>query len=251
MSKTKTKYAVERKDADAKLIEQVAQVLGMVAKNRYSTSAIYAAHNAVMGLKETPESCTSCLVSRAKTLREWYDTKFDKQKIRAIVMDATAGAAGRVEKPAPVKETPAAAKPKQDDAFDLKAYMEQVGTEAGLGDDSTRDDIIAGLELLLDGEHPEAAREHMQAMYDELVANRDDADPNAPAYEAPAEGVTRYPRAADEVPFDYTPSADDALKGTIKGADGSNVKAGTYTMADGTTIAVSVGGKASIKDDVI
>lgn len=46
----------------------------------------------------------------------------------------------------------------------------------------------------------------------------------------------------------FTPSAEDPAKGTITNADGSKVKAGTYTAADGTVIAVQpVGGKATIK----
>lgn len=47
--------------------------------------------------------------------------------------------------------------------------------------------------------------------------------------------------------MDFTPSAENATKGTILNADGSKVKIGTYTAADGTIIAVSAGGKASIK----
>lgn len=77
------------------------------------------------------------------------------------------------------------------------------------------------------------------------------SDPSHPNFVAPALGVVRYPMGEDALPFDFTPSEDDVLKGTVKAADGTNVKAGTYTAADGTIIAVSVGNKATLKDDVL
>lgn len=91
------------------------------------------------------------------------------------------------------------------------------------------------------------------ALVNDAVANigPDYLDPMHPNFQAPAIGVTRYPMGEGSIPLDFTPSENDALKGTIKGADGANVKAGTYAAADGTTIAVSVGNKATIKDDLI
>lgn len=54
------------------LLDQVKAVLEDKANNKYSTSKIYAAHNAVFNKTETPESCASCLRKRAEALLKWY-----------------------------------------------------------------------------------------------------------------------------------------------------------------------------------
>ena len=54
------------------LLDQVKAVLEDKANNKYSTSKIYAAHNAVFNKTETPESCASCLRKRADALLKWY-----------------------------------------------------------------------------------------------------------------------------------------------------------------------------------
>lgn len=54
------------------ILDQVKAVLEDKAQNKYSTSKIYAAHNAVFNLNETPESCASCLRKRADALIKWY-----------------------------------------------------------------------------------------------------------------------------------------------------------------------------------
>jgi len=61
-------------------------------------------------------------------------------------------------------------------------------------------------------------------------------------------GVTRYPMP-EGMPIDFTPDEDSDVKGTVKYADGSKVKAGTYTTVNGLQIAVQPGGKANIKDE--
>jgi len=188
------KKKITRKDAPKELIAQVQEVIAMADKNRYSVSRIFAAHNAVFGLNDTPQSCTSCLTTRAAALRTWYG---DTGKVNVEHNPKTGNDL--------VNETAAA-----------------IGAQGGA-----------------------------PAKVQNPVQVTGDKDPNAPQYDAPAKGVTRYPMPEDGIPLDFTPSADNALKGTILHADGSNVKAGTYTAADGTTIAVSVGNKATIKDDLI
>lgn len=249
---SKSKYAIARKDAPAKTLNAVKAVIEKADKNRYSVSAIYAAHNEVMGLRETPQGCTSCLVSRVSTLRAWLgsDKQVDTQALRNAVLNATHNPQTGNAFISEAAKTAAS----QDTGLSgdqLKEYIENAAKELGLSEDSTREEFIAGLSLLSEGEHPEEVKAQLQALIEKLQSEDPANDPNAPQYAAPAEGVTRYPMGDDAVPFDFTPSADDALKGTIKAADGTNVKAGTYTAADGTVIAVSVGNKATIKDDVL
>lgn len=55
------------------VVAQVEAVLADKKKNRYSTSGIYAAHNAVFNKNEAPQSCASCLKKRAEALEKWYN----------------------------------------------------------------------------------------------------------------------------------------------------------------------------------
>lgn len=296
MSKQK---GIARKGADKKTVALVEDVLAMAAKNRYSVSKIFAAHNAVFELKEQAQSCASCLTIRVSALRKWYGEpqQIDNPEAfrNAVLGDTTpAQTAGLTDE-------------------QVKTYIENAAKELGLSEDSTREEFLAALTQLEQGQHPaevttrlKEAIESLQAQdavagpaawteartatmginegstdaerltalqsigvdefpsedhaqfvaneiteYEARIAGPDYLDPTHPNHVAPAKGVTRYPMGEGLIPLDFTPSKDDALKGTIRGADGSNVKADTYTTADGTTIAVSVGNKATIKDDLI
>lgn len=239
-----SKKGIARKGADKKTVALVEDVLAMAAKNRYSVSKIFAAHNAVFELKEQAQSCASCLTTRVSALRKWYGEpqQIDNPEAfrNAVLGDTT---------PA---QTTGSKQPVQGPA----AWTEARTATMGINEGSTDAERLTALQSIGADEFP--SEDHAQFVageiteYEARIAAQDPAkDPNAPQFDAPAEGVTRYPLGEGLIPFDFTPSKDDALKGTIKGADGSNVKAGTYTTADGTTIAVSVGNKATIKDDLI
>lgn len=199
-----SKKGIARKGADKKTVAVVEDVLAMAAKNRYSVSKIFAAHNAVFELKEQAQSCASCLTTRVSALRKWY------------------GEAAPVDNPEAYRN----------------AVLGQTSATQTTGKVNVAHNPKTGNALVNEA----AAAQDVELDY---------LDPTHPNHVAPAKGVTRYPMGEGLIPFDFTPSKDDALKGTVKGADGSNVKAGTYTAADGTTIAVSVGNKATIKDDLI
>jgi hypothetical protein len=67
----KTKKGVDYCKATPDLVKQVKGVIADADKHTYSVSKVYAAHNAVFGLRETPQTCSSCLRNRARNLREW------------------------------------------------------------------------------------------------------------------------------------------------------------------------------------
>lgn len=71
MKKSKTSAAVAFAAVEPALIEQVEGVLASAAKNKYQASVVYAAHNQVFGLRETPEVCASCNIKRVAALRKW------------------------------------------------------------------------------------------------------------------------------------------------------------------------------------
>lgn len=55
------------------LIEKVKAVIADAKAHRYSVSRVYTAHNKVFGLRDQPQSCSSCLSTRADNLRKWLD----------------------------------------------------------------------------------------------------------------------------------------------------------------------------------
>lgn len=227
------KKKIARKDAPKELIAQVQEVIAMADKNRYSVSRIFAAHNAVFGLNDTPQSCTSCLTTRTAALRTWY------------------GDTGKVNNPK-TGGNPVQVTGDKDPVAGPAAWTEARTATMGINEGSTDAERLTALQSIGADEFP--SEDHAQFVAGEITeyeARVAAQDPNAPQFDAPAEGVTRYPMPEDGIPLDFTPSANNALKGTILHADGSNVKAGTYTAADGTTIAVSVGNKATIKDDLL
>lgn len=246
-----SKKGIARKGADKKTVALVEDVLAMAAKNRYSVSKIFAAHNAVFELKEQAQSCASCLTTRVSALRKWYGEAApvdNPEAYRNAVLGQT---------------SPAQATTVVRDVLTPQQVQEQyeAALRENLSEDSGPDGLLAAMELLAGdtssdlheyaGKMLEQHKAELEARIAADNSGPDYLDPTRPNHVAPAEGVTRYPMGEGLIPFDFTPSKDDALKGTIKGADGSNVKAGTYTTADGTTIAVSVGNKATIKDDLI
>lgn len=68
---TKTKKGVAYSGVTPALVKQVKDVIADADKHTYSVSKVYAAHNAAFGLREQPQTCSSCLRNRARNLRDW------------------------------------------------------------------------------------------------------------------------------------------------------------------------------------
>lgn len=68
---TKTKKGVDYSKVTPALVKQVKDVIADADKHTYSVSKVYAAHNAAFGLREQPQTCSSCLRNRARDLRDW------------------------------------------------------------------------------------------------------------------------------------------------------------------------------------
>lgn len=67
----KTKKGVDYSKVTPALVKQVKDVIADADKHTYSVSKVYAAHNAAFGLREQPQTCSSCLRNRARNLRDW------------------------------------------------------------------------------------------------------------------------------------------------------------------------------------
>lgn len=68
---TKVKKGVDYSKATPALVKKVKDVIADADKHTYSVSKVYAAHNAAFGLREQPQTCSSCLRNRARDLRDW------------------------------------------------------------------------------------------------------------------------------------------------------------------------------------
>jgi hypothetical protein len=68
---TKVKKGVDYSKVTPALVKQVKDVIADAEKHTYSVSKVYAAHNAAFGLREQPQTCSSCLRNRARDLRDW------------------------------------------------------------------------------------------------------------------------------------------------------------------------------------
>ncbi len=66
-----TKKGVDYSRVTPALVAQVEGVIADADKHTYSVSKIYAVYNSVFGLREQPQTCSSCLRNRAGKLREW------------------------------------------------------------------------------------------------------------------------------------------------------------------------------------
>lgn len=80
---TKTKKGVDYSKVTPALVKQVKDVIADADKHTYSVSKVYAAHNAALGLREQPQTCSSCLRNRARDLRDWLKGYDDYAKANA------------------------------------------------------------------------------------------------------------------------------------------------------------------------
>lgn len=222
----------------AAIIAQVEAVLQDKSHNKYSTSRIYAAHNAVFGLNETPQSCASCLTKRARALEDWYNkrdkagdnpnvSEADKAKIenfetfmiidgeRFTVVD------DENEQPATVIFTPASEGANFGKATDTKgqpapAYVYEQNGKAYLvqGDEGNYTDVTG-----------------------EPIAQVNDFDIIDTINKKGEAVKVKLVRGID---------GDKATQ-----ADGKSLSAGTYTLDNGDTIAVQPGGKATYKSSIL
>ena len=56
--------------------QRVRELLSEIDKtHRYSMSKIYALYNEVFDRNETPQSCASCLIRKARELRRWLESQ--------------------------------------------------------------------------------------------------------------------------------------------------------------------------------
>jgi hypothetical protein len=228
---SKAKPAASYAHVTPQLINSVKAVIADADKHKYSVSRVYGAHNGAFQKRDQPQTCSSCLRNRVRELRAWLQ---GYEKTQGVAPAAVTG-----ESAEPYEKL-------------FNDFME--GRQ--INEHSTAEKQRAAL-LDFQQEHGASLPEALQVNLTETLAvlagqisGNPEAqydDPAAPGFVAPAQGVTRYPMGEGVLPFDFTPSAEDANKGTVVNADGSKIKAGTYVTASGHEIAVQPGGKASIK----
>jgi hypothetical protein len=235
------------------IIQSVEIVLNDVSKHRYSTSGIYNAHNAVFGLREVPESCTSCLTNRANKLKQWYadyalaqadkgkDVYGEKLEAAAPTVPATEAAGANVPRETYTALHDIYAAYSAEFGYDPDEPENAMG-EADAIAEITKQDAEAtanGNTMLFDSER--------QLLADRLTELN---TPNVDTTNADGSFIVKDKDGnVHEVTF--TPDAEDATKGglTFVNADKEtkNMKPGTYTTDTGDSYAVQPGGKTTFK----
>lgn len=198
-------------DATPEQVAAAKQIIDDAAKHRYYVSRIYGMYNTVTGKNEAPQTCSSCLRARAREISKWYE-----EGTKDVV---------QVTKKAKAKASKT--------SVDLTPKAEDLQKGAVQPDGTTVEDAaVAGLK-----DNPAVEETHPTA----------DTDPMG--YPAPAKGVTRIPMQEEGVVVDFTPNDGAKFENGVKGiaayVDGKKVNAGTYKTAQGHTLKVQVGGKAT------
>lgn len=283
MSKTTKTAALAFSKASPQLIKKIEGVIADAKKHTLSVSRIYSAHNEVFGLKETPQTCPSCLRTRANKLAKWYEegtkgklklvptngdtvtaaqivAKYDvtlgdteAEQLEAIGALINGGMVSEEEaailraKAIELQDAIAAEEPDEDEAS-AKAWEDYLKAK-GLSGDSTDEELLAATkEFLADGSV--VMSEEARARLTNFVTEEEAKSADAPQAEEGTTVLTLKEEGAQAIHFATEDKSAAVLgsKGTVKYADGSNVKTGKHLLADGTTLAVAVGGKAAIKE---
>ena len=166
-------------EAGAELIALAERVTADAAKHRYSVSSIYTAYNAITGKAEEPQTCSSCLRSRAREIAKWLDGRKAPEPVKEPDPEPV-----KQQAPEPVEEP--APEPVEEPAPEIPSNVARLNVD-GIGE-------------------------------------------------------------VDFTPIDGVEFAD-GVKGTVLGADGSNVKPGTYSAGE-FTLKVQPGGKATVVLDL-
>lgn len=194
-------------DVTPALLADVSHVLDMALKNKYSTSKIYAAYNAITGKKDQAQTCSTCLRNRVKSLKVWHDAYVESTS--------------KLQEPLPVFPPGGlsyAGNEKDDGEFDV----DPIGTpdvDTAPPQDEERPDVVT----------PDPASE----------------TPVVPTGSTPVD-LIRLHVPVLELPIYFAPGANPE-KGFAKYEGGGAIKPGKYVTSDDRELAVQPGGKATLK----
>lgn len=220
-------------------VERIRAVLAQVTdRHEYSASGLYDMDNLVFKTADKQQNCSSCLIARASRLSEWltnYDAanlvKGSKAPKMAAVPEVTfQDVIGKYA--LAIGDTPG----EQLATIDTVLALNDLGmTTAELALVADAYNVIGG------------------SPYPGAIALGSDAKPEGATVSLLIQKVNKETNVAegDVIAVTFTPGSEDPLKGTlINDATGKGVGAGTYVDADGRTIAVQVGAKATIAIDL-
>jgi len=271
MKKSKVSAAVALDAVTPAQIAQIENVLASAAKNKFQASAVYAAHNSIFGLKETPEVCASCNIKRVAALRKYYA----EYKMHQI--DSTNAAAN--------EEGQALTNVPRETLGDLDGIFKEYGAPA-FDSDEERTSWLNGLltqnSLALVGFRQLDAKEldmvnaalvsevpareeatDLQGIYDIYAPTIVGAETETAEEKEGEIADTTKPGVMDEGPemldlknkkgeyFQGVFNSEDGVNGALVDAQGITFKPGTYSTDTGDSYAVQPGGKATYKNDAI
>ena len=245
------------------IISQVEDVLAQAAKHKYQASKVYAAHNAVFGLNETPEVCASCNKKRGDALRKWYtEYKIKQIEDTNAQLNAEGQALTGSELPNIGNTEVDGANVSRETIGDLQAiYDRYVNRTQPQGE---KEDIAQ----ILDEHAADLSEEDALTLSDrlaELSVDADDEDAKGELADTIKPGVDNEAVNTDDdnedAPLDLknkkgeyfqgTFISEDGVNGQLVDLEGNSLKPGTYSTEMGDSYAVQPGGKATYKSDII
>lgn len=255
---------------NAELLEKIERVRADKKANRYSTSLIYEVHNYIMKRNERPQRCATCLASRAKAIEKWalvnaHKLEKDYKEPTTEIVDGAefhkVGSEGLdLTNPHLTKEERDAMlgyAPLDPDGYEYLDVVDAEGLQLTVQYDPVNQvayNSVTG-ELMDAGEFTLEDARLMSVGIDGAVVFLD-IDPTGT--DAPAEGdspLEETPEGSTEVQGEPIELEDGVtvylLDGVAQDAEGKKLRAGSYVMANGDTLAVQVGGKATIKEDIL
>lgn len=257
---TKTKTGLVGVTPTMPMIKRADVVIADMKAHTFSVSRVYESYNECYGVRDMPESCASCLKTRAELVRKW------RNAIPLEVLEAFKNAdcalpigAVVVDDAPPALTLTLFAK---DSATPFEATQHprfETTDKTDVNGEPIQDEFMQLLtedgEAVPAGEYVDAEgfiyhiTENGRASIEVPATNVAEqyTDPTGVGFVAPALGVLRIPMK-EGIPLDFTPYKEGGDKGTVKYADGKAVQAGTYETARGSKIAVQVAGKTTLPE---
>lgn len=249
------------------LLKRAAQVVADKARRTFSSSGIYRTHNELFKLKETPQTCESCLVTRATKIANWYDwyAKLAAPQTPAVQIPVPNAGTGDEPNPAAAQAT-----------YDLEGGQVMTVNAEGLamiGDTAALEGpyrltdgnaVVVGVDgkivnaVQITGGAPDSMpavgedgfTDEQRAAIAQQAGGQVGSEPTAaPQIILQKVNKDNYAPEGDALFGIFTASEDDATKGTVVNAEtGKALAAGTYATEDvKQVLSVSVGGKAAYK----
>lgn len=216
MSKHQKSAGLAFSDATPQQLAQAKQIIEDADRHRYYVTRIYGVYNAVSGKNDAPSTCASCLRTRVREIKKWYE---EGQKYAAYITS-------KKQSPTP---------PVVEPVKDVKPPV--VSGDLASGPDSTATVTIEG------GVITDVNVVDKNSQVDQSDAKEGQDTVEVKKLLATTHGGVMVFTTNEGAEF------ENGVKGNVVWDDGKKVNAGTYKTTEGHDVKVQVGGKATYAEN--